>query len=110
MKKWVNEDKLWVRYKVNVQSSGQLVPLKAGLNAINSRLEIEVATLDTSLKPVKTYPLRIQSQFDSSKFAAGGKSGLDPESKTAVVPEIRRGPRPPASRSGRSMRRWRRSL
>lgn len=80
VKKWVNENKLWVRYIVKVASSGELVALKGTppLKAIDSRLEINVATLNTDLKPVKTYSVQIPSEYDPDRIKKGEDTGLDP--------------------------------
>ena len=87
VKKWVNEDRLWVRYKVSVADATDLMPLKgksgSGLNAINSRLEIEVATLSTKLKPVKSYTIHVESLYDPAEIKKGAATELE-DAETAA--------------------------
>jgi hypothetical protein len=76
VKDWVNTKRLWVKYTVRVVSAHQLVPLKKGLNAIDSAFEVEAHILDTQLNSVDSQRVKIVSRFDKSKFAAGETSGL----------------------------------
>jgi hypothetical protein len=85
VKSWVNDEKFWVRYKVNVLSSGQLVPLKGGLNAVESVLEAEASILNAKLSPVQTKRVRIASRYDSKNFKKGGDSGLDEKDTASSV-------------------------
>ena len=52
------------------------MPLKKGLNAIDSAFEVEAHILDTQLNSVDSQRVKIVSRFDKSKFAAGETSGL----------------------------------
>jgi hypothetical protein len=89
VKGWVNDDKFWVRYKVKVLSSGRLVPLKGGLNAVESVLEAEASILNTKLAAVETKEVRIVSRFDAKKFKAGATSGLDEtDTASSVVQDV----------------------
>lgn len=82
VKSWVNDDKFWVRYKVKVLSAGRLVPLKGGLNAVESVLQADASILNAQLAPVQTRSVRIVSRYDAAKFHTGADSGLD-ETDTA---------------------------
>lgn len=89
VKSWVNDDKYWVRYKVKVFSAGDLVPLKAGLNAIESVVEAEASILNAKLEPVETKKVRIASRYDSKKFKKGADSGLDKDdTESSVIKDV----------------------
>jgi hypothetical protein len=71
VKQWIKKDHYWVRYKVDVISDGQLIPLKNGLNAVNATLKTEASCLDAKLRPVNSMPPQsISSQVDPALIAA----------------------------------------
>ncbi len=65
VKKWVNDDRYWVKYTVEIQGDNSLKNAKAGLKYINSTIHATASVLNTKLKPVSglTREVTIESKY-----------------------------------------------
>jgi hypothetical protein len=71
IKNWVNKERYWVSYTVEIVADNQLKPIAKNLKYINSTIETTVSVLGTDLKPVSglTEAFSISSTFEKDALA-----------------------------------------
>jgi hypothetical protein len=85
VKKWVNDDKHWVSYKVEVKSIDADLDGMAGENYVNGTFSCKASILDpdNGMKPVNSYEADIVSVYEKEKDVKNKKF-----TTTGVTPKI----------------------